>query len=281
MAAKTIITPAATARHAQDYTKDLIRSVMAISRDLVGADRCSVYFLDVDRLVSVLSDQVQGEVSLPIQAGLAGYSARTGEVVVVEDVYQDPRFDSSVDSLTGYRTRNVLCLPVKNAEGLVVGVVQMLNKQTGSFVSEDETICRALAQHVAVALYNAQLYESAVQSRTQSEALLRMLRDISSEPHTRKLLQKVMHTSRELLQADRCTVFIIDRESMQLWSTVADGTEEIRLPLDAGIAGFVATTGMTYRYYTYHIDTHRHISHRHIKLNLSILSTVGKSYIST
>lgn len=120
----------------------------------------------------------------------------------------------------------------------------MINKAGDvPFNSTDEHVCFALGQHVSVALLNAQLAETTLAAKVRSEALLELMRDISSKPDMRSVLLKVMSTCRELLQTERCTVFILDKVKQQLWSTVADGTEEIRISVDAGIAGYVASTG--------------------------------------
>ena len=67
--------------------------------------------------------------SFPINRGIAGHVATTGEVVNLPDAYEDARFDRTVDKDTGYRTRSMLCVPVKNHRAEVVGVIQVINKQ--------------------------------------------------------------------------------------------------------------------------------------------------------
>ena len=75
--------------------------------------------------------------------------------MTVEDAYNSPLFYPAIDSLTGFRTRNILCVPINNYKGDVVGVFQVLNKRDGRFSNEDDQFVEALASQAAVALGNA------------------------------------------------------------------------------------------------------------------------------
>lgn len=65
---------------------------------------------------------------IPLGKGIAGYVAKMGVLTNVEDAYTDSRFEREVDLKTGYRTKSVLCCPVKDHDGQVIGVIQALNK---------------------------------------------------------------------------------------------------------------------------------------------------------
>src|SRR5207237_7986031 len=98
--------------------------------------------------VALVSDQI-----LRFEAGLgmAGYCVRTGEVVNVSDAYHDSRFYNAIDRQSGYRTRNVLAVGVRNERGEVIGAFEALNKKTGVFHTRDEESLIALAAHAAIA----------------------------------------------------------------------------------------------------------------------------------
>ncbi|MBI2081586.1 MAG: GAF domain-containing protein, partial [candidate division NC10 bacterium] len=69
------------------------------------------------------------------------------------------RFNPEVDRKTGYRTRTILCLPMRDKAGGVLGVFQVLNKREGAFGKDDEELLGAVASQAAIALENARLYD--------------------------------------------------------------------------------------------------------------------------
>ncbi len=107
------------------------------------ADRVTLFAVDAaagklrSRVAQSGSDQLL-QIELDIGQGVAGYVARTGEVVRLRDAYESPLFNREVDRRTGYRTRSLLCVPVTNSAGQVVGVAQVLNKLGGGDFDEDD-----------------------------------------------------------------------------------------------------------------------------------------------
>ena len=85
--------------------------------------------------------------------GLAGHTAMTGETVNVPDAYADARFDRNVDLRTGFRTLNMLVVPVWGSDGqTVVGVIQALNKRNGAFERRDQMLLEQIAETVGPVL---------------------------------------------------------------------------------------------------------------------------------
>jgi adenylate cyclase len=97
--------------------------------------------------------------------GLAGHVAETGETLNIRNAYEDPRFLVSVDEKTGFVTHSVLCAPIVNRNGEIIGVVQAMNKKGADFDEDDEDLIRALGSHMAVALENAKLFEKTVEMK--------------------------------------------------------------------------------------------------------------------
>lgn len=91
--------------------------------------------------------------------GIAGYVAATGDVLNITDAYLDPRFNPEYDKLTGYRTKTILCMPMRDKDDKILGVFQLLNKKKGLFTQDDENFISALSVHAAIAIENARLYE--------------------------------------------------------------------------------------------------------------------------
>lgn len=219
---------------------------------LLGAERGSLYLLDKDagELRSAMAVGLQGRiVRLKLHQGVAGLVAATGQSIIVDDAYADARFYKAVDEATGYRTRQILCVPIKSRRADVLGVLELLNKKTGAFTPEDEAVLVILASQVGIALANAQLYDGLRANLDRLTRLIKVGTAISSELDLDALLQTISQTTSHLLQAERSTVFIVDRARNELWSQVAEGLDrhEIRVPLGAGIAGSVASTGLPIR----------------------------------
>ncbi|MFN7134855.1 MAG: GAF domain-containing protein, partial [Myxococcales bacterium] len=138
----------------------LLEMILKEAVKVVDADRCSLFIVDRARK-ELWTKVAQGtsEIRIPLGTGIAGAVAASGEVVNIPDAYDDPRFNRSVDLATGYRTRTILCVPMRDAAGEVVGVIQALNKHGGSFTSEDEELLQALGGAAAAALENVFLHE--------------------------------------------------------------------------------------------------------------------------
>lgn len=126
----------------------------------IGADRGTLYLLDA-ATGELWSKVTQGnnmvEIRLPMGKGLAGFVGKTGETVNISDAYKDPRFNPEIDRKSGYKTHNVLCMPMRDREGKILGVFQFLNKREGPFSGEDESFIDALSVHAAIALENARM----------------------------------------------------------------------------------------------------------------------------
>jgi energy-coupling factor transporter ATP-binding protein EcfA2 len=102
-------------------------------RALLNAERSSLFLVEGDELVLVVAEHLDemGEIRIPIGTGIAGAVARTGQALRIDDAYADPRFNREVDAKTGFRTRSIISLPVKNRDGDVFAVAQLLNRKDG------------------------------------------------------------------------------------------------------------------------------------------------------
>ena len=131
----------------------------------LDAERSSLFLLDWDRM-ELWSTIAQGteEIRFSVKQGIAGYVALSGETVNIDDAYEDYRFNANFDRETGFRTRNILAIPIRNQKGDIIGVIEALNKRRGSFNIEDKDLLSALSSQVAIALENAQLYSEIKQT---------------------------------------------------------------------------------------------------------------------
>eukprot|EP01112_Ceratiomyxa_fruticulosa_P020888 TRINITY_DN7240_c0_g2_i1.p1 TRINITY_DN7240_c0_g2~~TRINITY_DN7240_c0_g2_i1.p1 ORF type:complete len:1058 (+),score=261.81 TRINITY_DN7240_c0_g2_i1:302-3475(+) len=248
--------------------------------EILQADRASLYLLDEARgeLVSKSSRLSRKgkatstpEIRVPVGVGIAGRVAATGETLNIPNAYRSQYFYPEIDRYTGYRTKSVLCMPVMDHSGRVVAVLEALNKRKvkefakekvaverhpiESFDEEDVDNMKTLAHHAGISLRNAQLYQESQESQNKVKVLLEVASQLASELDTTTLITVIMTKSKLLLDADRCTLFLLDAERGELWSKVADGAKEIRIPSNKGIAGHVVTTGEVLNIKDAYLDT--------------------------
>ncbi|UCD33366.1 MAG: GAF domain-containing protein [Desulfobacterales bacterium] len=200
----------------------LLPLVMANISKALKADRSTLFLIDWDRMTlwtKFAEGLNHGEIKIHLKMGLIGISVFTRQIVNVTNAYQDPRFNSTIDEATGYRTESVLSAPVFDLEKNVIGAVVLLNKKTGRFKKDDE--------------------EKALKMTPILAELVTAIDQDSNE--IRSLLSKL----RQSIQCERCSLFLLDKERGILFPLVAEGIEEhdIQLSLNLGIAGLVAITG--------------------------------------
>ena len=121
----------------------LERGLFAFTHKLAGllnAERASLFLVEGDELVLKVADNLDemGEIRIPLGSGIAGAAAASGETIRIEDAYADPRFNREVDRKTGFTTRSILSLPVKDQDGHVFAVAQLLNRKDGKPFSADD-----------------------------------------------------------------------------------------------------------------------------------------------
>jgi len=111
------------------------------------------------------------EIRMPAERGIVGETIRSGQTVNVPDAYADARFNRDVDRRTGFRTRNILSVPLRDYEGSLVGVLQVLNKRSGPFDAYDITLAETLGAQAGVALQRARLIEHYVEKQRLERAM--------------------------------------------------------------------------------------------------------------
>jgi putative methionine-R-sulfoxide reductase with GAF domain len=125
---------------------------------LANAELATIYLIDRGRgevWSKVKLGNDIGEIRVPLGTGIAGTVAATGQMINLPDPYADARFNPEIDRETGYRTRNLVTLPMIARSGEVIGVFQVLNKRRGVFEAEDEEVLSALAATAAVVIERA------------------------------------------------------------------------------------------------------------------------------
>jgi adenylate cyclase len=219
---------------------------------ILQADRTIIFLVDADKgqlwaKVPQNDTNKAIELRIPLNVGLAGHVATTGKSLNIPDAYNHPLFNKDVDERPGYHTHTLLCMPIISSSNKVVAVVQLLNKAGDvPFDCEDEQRFRDFAASIGIILETCQSFYMAARNQRGAAALLKATASLGQSLDLEATLRLVMEQARELMQADRSTLFMLSKETSELWSKVAtadgDTLMEIRIPANRGIAGYVAST---------------------------------------
>jgi Nif-specific regulatory protein len=147
---------------------ELLNVITLEAAKLVDAERATIFLLDKSKgeLWAKSAVGVSDTIRFDARLGIAGAVLIAAKTLIVEDAYKSPLFYPSIDSITGFHTRNILSMPLRNFKREIIGVFQVLNKKEGKFTSEDELFMEVLAPQAAVALENVRTM-SQLESRQQ------------------------------------------------------------------------------------------------------------------
>jgi adenylate cyclase len=153
----------------------LLSKVMGEATRLLNAER-STLFLNDEKSQELWSEVGQGlesmQIRVPNHLGIAGAVFTSGRSINIPYAYADLRFNPAFDRQTGFFTRSILCVPIVNKAGVVIGVTQVLNKRGGPFTAEDENRLRAFTAQISIALENAKLFADVQSMKNYNEAML-------------------------------------------------------------------------------------------------------------
>jgi adenylate cyclase len=178
-----VLIKTASSLNSNKDTATLIGGMMGHARDLLECERATVFLVDEQKrqIWSQVADGTSKEIRLPLGKGIAGTVAATGQSLQIDDAYNDERFDPANDRATGFRTRNILCVPmiIDADTNEVLGVTQLMNKKGGlGFTADDLEIMSAFSAQACIALRNNQLFKEAADLREHFESVLRSLKSL-------------------------------------------------------------------------------------------------------
>jgi len=162
--------------HAQSSGTNLL-SILSLIKDvavrLMDAERASIFLIDSqqDELWTLIADGAD-MIRIPRGKGIVGEVIDTNSPVTVSDTSKDSRFFPDIDRKTGFTTRSILCVPLRNRSGTALGAVEVLNKSNGLFESEDERFLEVLGTQAGWAIENVEMYEDIQQNLSQLHLLL-------------------------------------------------------------------------------------------------------------
>jgi GAF domain-containing protein len=146
--------------------EELLHLIMSSTTELLRAETSSLLLLDEesgDLVVQVATGEPGKEVErrrVPGGSGIAGWVVEHGEVALVDDADTDERFYPLIDHVSGFKTRNMVAVPLR-VRDRVIGAVEAINKtEDGGFTPSDAELAIALSNQAAIAIDNARLYAS-------------------------------------------------------------------------------------------------------------------------
>jgi adenylate cyclase len=155
--------------------KVLLQKVMREAVRMLKAER-STLFLHDEKTGELWSQVGSGldalQIRFPNHLGIAGAVFTSGRTINIPHAYADLRFNPAFDRQSGFFTRSILCVPVVNKAGKVIGVTQVLNKRGGPFNDEDESRLKAFTGQVSIALQNAALFNDVQNMKNYNEGML-------------------------------------------------------------------------------------------------------------
>jgi adenylate cyclase len=228
--------------------KEILHEINAILSNItlaLNARRSTVFLINEESgtLDSLISQGIRNNlISMPIDCGIAGYTASTGEAIIVNEVTKNKYFNPYFDTITGFTTHKILCTPILTESGRVVGVIQSLNKIEGDFDQHDLTVLKSFADAISLAIKNAKLYASAESIKNNIATLLKVSSSINSELDLGSLIQLIIEKASEITKSDRSSFFLLDKEENVLWTKFGEGLDGQIIKTRQGLAFHVATT---------------------------------------
>ncbi len=164
-------------------TREALNNALMSVEQALNAEVSSIF--EVDQVKGELfirlargpgSDKIK-DLRLKIGEGIAGWVAQTEKPLICPDPYADPRFSRYFDSASGFRTRSILCVPLKSRDRLV-GVAEVINKQVAQgFTEEDLEVLIMLGNMIGPALENAQLFSRLKEKLSLTREELKVVED--------------------------------------------------------------------------------------------------------
>ncbi len=238
----------------------LLMLIMDEVTKMMHAERGTLYLVDIDKgeLWSKIALKAEiKEIRLKIGVGISGYVAKTGELINIKDAYNDSRFDPSTDKRTGYTTRSILCMPIREPVkdeqqvGKIIAVIQILNKIDGVFTKQDEDLLSSLASPIAIAIVNARLYSNLEDRLNELNLLFNLEKELSRAERLDIMLKNLLQLVTGSLQVDSGLILLTNTEHKEISERYAVNVEEARLKtavftMDKGIIGHVFSNRQSY-----------------------------------
>jgi putative nucleotidyltransferase with HDIG domain len=184
---------------------DVIKDSVDIAVKLLNAERATLFIYDDNRDIlysKIALGLAQNQViELTLDEGIAGWVAKNKKMVNIRNAYKDHRFFTNADKIFGFKTHNILCMPLISIKDEILGVLQVLNKKKGYFTKKDEDIAEVLAETIASILENFNLHqENELMLKSTIKALSSAIdaRDPATRGHSERVSKLAVRIGKEL-----------------------------------------------------------------------------------
>jgi|EP00945_MAST-04E_sp_MAST-4E-sp1_P003323 signal transduction protein with GAF and PtsI domain len=220
-----------------------IKTICEQTRKLVSCDRVQMYVIDVNNSILQMhtAEGPQG-VQLDMGEGVAGNVAKTGKVMNVKDAYKEKLFNPASDKKSGYVTKTILAVPIPDANGTPVAVIEAINKNGGiPFDKVDTEIMQIMRVHAGASLFNALVHDEMARSKNRMDTMVDVVCVMNKNLGVESIVYTLANNAHGLVGADKSAMYIVDRAANELWTI--QGSVNLRFPMDKGVAGYVASKG--------------------------------------
>ena len=180
---------------------DLLRFILEQGIDALDCDRCSIFLHDA-RKKEIWSKVALGEaevIRFDEKVGIAGLTISSGKIINIPDAYGDSRFNREIDRQTGYRTRNILSVPMKNTSGVAAGCLQAINKNENQYFTDDDAeFALAFTSQAMVAIESAMLHDENVKIINELTLAQNQLKEKMGQLETIQVIEAMAHESDDL-----------------------------------------------------------------------------------
>jgi len=227
-----------------DRAMDLVTEIApseAGSLLLLSSDRTTLKFSIVK---GPAAPKLEG-LEVPVGQGIAGWVAKTGIPLIVNDVASEPKWKKEIADNVEFPTRSILCVPLKS-RAEVIGVVELINKLRDEDYNDDDLeIIELLGAHLSTLIENSRLYSEAREKVERISAMAETSALISSSLDVKRVLETVMNVAKDVIDAEASSIFLYDEEKHEFFFEIAtgdagDAVKQIRVPWGKGMVGWAA-----------------------------------------
>ena len=189
----------------------LVPTIMERACSLLATERCSVFIVDSAKkeLVTQFQGGLSQKIRMPMNRGIVGHTATTGNIVNITDAYSDPRFDKAVDLATGFKTRTILTVPIYNNRGEIAGVTEMINRNDGqAFDDDDIKVLKVFNVFCGISLDNSKMYQVSLDLTRQLRGFVEMSAALSETKKVQDVLMEILKNAMDVVHANRGTIYL-------------------------------------------------------------------------